>query len=176
MEKNKEKEETEIIQPSASFRHKFFMDSEKKKLEHPRKELWKWLFSYINPFKWKFVTFFILLLIGTLVTSITPLISANIIDLGIITGNAQYIIIMSTFYFGLLLVMAIITYFSQYGMGKRSQNITYEIRNDLFFKLQDMSLSYFDQTASGDIISITTNDVTLLNQLVGGQFIQIINN
>ncbi|MFX0000224.1 MAG: ABC transporter transmembrane domain-containing protein [Candidatus Hermodarchaeota archaeon] len=172
---NKEKEEVEIIQPSATHKPHFFMDSEKKKLEHPRRELWKWLFSYIKPFKWKFVTFFILLLIGTLITSITPLISANIIDLGIIAGNSQYIIVMSSFYFGLLLIMAIITYFSQFGMGKISQKITYEIRNDLFFKLQDMSLGYFDKRASGDIISITTNDVTLLNQLVGGQFVQIIN-
>jgi ABC-type multidrug transport system fused ATPase/permease subunit len=172
---NKEKEEAEIIQPSATHRSKFFMDLEKKKLEHPRRELWKWLFSYIKPFKWKFVAFFILLLIGTLITSITPLISANIIDLGIVAGNSQYIIVMSSIYFGLLLVMAIITYFSQFGMGKISQKITYEIRNNLFFKLQDMSLSYFDKRASGDIISITTNDVTILNQLVGGQFVQIIN-
>lgn len=172
---NKEKEEAEIIQPSATHRSKFFMDLEKKKLEHPRRELWKWLFSYIKPFKWKFLAFFILLLIGTLITSITPLISANIIDLGIVAGNSQYIIVMSSIYFGLLLVMAIITYFSQFGMGKISQKITYEIRNNLFFKLQDMSLSYFDKRASGDIISITTNDVTILNQLVGGQFVQIIN-
>jgi len=172
----KEKGEAEIIQPSATHRHKFFMDSKNQKLEHPRRELWKWLFSYIKPFKWKFVIFFILLLIGTLISSITPLISANIIDLGIVAGNSQYIIVMCSFYLGLLLVMAIITYFSQFGMGKISQKITYEIRNNLFFKLQDMSLSYFDKRASGDIISITTNDVTLLNQLVGGQFVQIINN
>ncbi|GAI95193.1 unnamed protein product, partial [marine sediment metagenome] len=76
----------------------------------------------------------------------------------------------------LLFFMAITTYISQYGMGKISQKVTYEVRNDLFFKLQDMSLNYFDQRPSGDIISITTNDVTQLNLLVGGQFVQIITN
>ncbi|MFX1288399.1 MAG: ABC transporter transmembrane domain-containing protein [Promethearchaeota archaeon] len=173
--KKDEKEEPEIIAPAASHRPRFFMDSKITKLEHPRRELWKWLFSYIKPFKWKFVTFFILLLFGTLITSITPVISASIIDLGIDSGNIQYIIYMTSFYFALLLVMAAITYYSSMGMGKISQKITYSIRNDLFFKLQDMSLNYFDKRASGDIISITTNDVTLLNQLVGGQFVQIIN-
>ena len=175
---NQKKEEVEIVQPSASQRRgpHFMMGSEKKKLEHPRKELWRWLFSYIKPFKWKFVVFFILLLIGTLISSITPIISANIIDLGIVAGNPQYIILMSSFYFTLLLGMALITYYSQFGMGKISQKVIFEIRNNLFFKLQDMSLSYFDKRPSGDIISITTNDVTLLNQLVGGQFVQIINN
>ena len=174
--KNKEKEETEIIQPSASQRPRFFMESGKTKLVHPRGTLWRWLFSYIKPYKWKFVTFFILLLFGTLITSITPIISANIIDRGIEAGDLQYIIYMTSFYFTLLLIMAAITYYSSMGMGKISQNITFSIRNNLFFKLQDMSLSYFDKRASGDIISITTNDVTLLNQLVGGQFVQIINN
>ncbi|MFX1593451.1 MAG: ABC transporter transmembrane domain-containing protein, partial [Promethearchaeota archaeon] len=71
-------------------------------------------------------------------------------------------------------IMAITNYFALYGMGKLSQKVTYQIRNDLFFKLQEMSLNYFDKKSSGQIISILTNDVTLLNQLVGGQFVQII--
>ena len=52
---DKEKEEAEIIQPSASHRPKFFMDTKNIKLEHPRNELWKWLFSYIKQFRLKFV-------------------------------------------------------------------------------------------------------------------------
>ncbi|MBY9018444.1 MAG: ABC transporter ATP-binding protein [Candidatus Lokiarchaeota archaeon] len=172
-QKEKE-EEKEIIQPRVGMHRHFMMDGEKSKLEHPRSELWKWLFSYLGRYKWKFLTFLILLLIGTLVTSVSPIISANIIDHGIVAEDSYYIIIMSTFYFSLLLFMAITTYFAQYGMGKISQRITFEIRNDLFYKLQDMSLSYFDKRSSGDIMSITTNDVTQLNQLVGGQFVSII--
>jgi len=173
-QKEKE-EEKEIIQPGVGGMHKgFMMDSGSSKLEHPRRELWKWLFSYLGQYKWKFITLLALLLLGTLVTSISPIISANIIDNGIVAKDSSYIVFMSTFYFSLLLVMAITTYFAQYGMGKLSQNITFEIRNNLFSKLQDMSLSYFDKRSSGDIMSITTNDVTLLNQLVGGQFVMVI--
>ena len=170
----KKEEEKKIIQPSAGMGRHFMMDSSTSKLEHPRRELWKWLFSYLGHYKWKFFTFLILLLIGTLMTSISPIISASIIDYGIVAKNSMYIVIMSTLYFSLLLFMAITTYFAQYGMGKISQKITFEVRNDLFYKLQDMSLSYFDKRSSGDIMSITTNDVTQLNQLVGGQFVSII--
>ncbi|TFF69332.1 MAG: ATP-binding cassette domain-containing protein [Promethearchaeota archaeon] len=169
-----DEEEKEIIQPNIRSRPHFMMGEGKSKLEHPRRVLWQWLFSYIKPFRMKFFLFLILLIIGSLISSITPLISASIIDNGIIASDSEYIIYMSTFYFALLFIMAVITYYSQYGMGKVSQSITFEVRNDLFFKLQDMSLTYFDRRSSGDIISITTNDVTLLNQLVGGQFIQII--
>ena len=172
--KNEEKEEKEIIQPSVGMHHRFTMDLGKSKLEHSRRELWKWLFSYLGRYRWKFVTFLVLLLVGTLITSISPIISKNIIDDGIKAKDFFYIINMSIFYFSLLLFMAITTYFAQYGMGKISQKITFEVRNDLFYKLQDMSLSYFDKRSSGDIMSITTNDVTQLNQLVGGQFVSII--
>jgi len=170
----KKEEEKEIIKPGVGMHRGFMMDSGKSKLEHSSRDLWKWLFSYLGRYKLKFISFLVLLLIGTLITSITPIISANLIDYGIVAKDITYIIYVTTFYFSLLVAMAITTYFAQYGMGKISQNITFEIRNDLFYKLQDMSLSYFDKRSSGDIMSITTNDVSQLNQLVGGQFVSII--
>ena len=171
---NHEEEQKEIIQPSASTRHRFMLEGDKSQLDHPRKELWKWLISYLKPMRRKFFVYFILLLIGTIITALSPIISANIIDNGIIAKNVDYIIVMSIIYLSLILFMANTNYFAQFGMGKISQKVTYQIRNDLFFKLQEMSLSYFDKKSSGNIISIMTNDVTLLNQLVGGQFVQII--
>ena len=173
-QENEEEEQQEIIQPSAGSHHKFMMDFEASDLQHSRSTLWRWLFSYLKPFRGKFSIYLIFLLMGTLITAITPLITLSIIEKGIIAGNIPFILMMSIIYFSLLLFMAITTYYSQYGMGKMSQRITYDIRNDLFYKLQDMSLAYFDQRSSGDIMSITTNDVTLLNQLVGGQFVGII--
>ncbi|MFX1573225.1 MAG: ABC transporter transmembrane domain-containing protein [Promethearchaeota archaeon] len=169
-----QEEQKEIIQPSASTRRRFMFDDEKAKLEYPRKKLWKWLFSYIKSSQRKFSLYFIFLLLGTVLSSVTPLLSASIIDKGIVGRNSDYILIMSTFYLLLMILMAISNYISQFGMGKISQRITFEIRNDIFFKLQEMSLSYFDKRSSGEIISIATNDVTILNQLVGGQFVQII--
>lgn len=171
---NHEEEQKEIIQPSASTRRRFMFEGDKSQLDHPRKDLWKWLISYLKPTRKKFFVYFILLLIGTVITALSPIISAIIIDKGIIVKNVNYIIVMSIIYFSLILLMANTNYFAQYGMGKISQKVTYQIRNDLFYKLQEMSLSYFDKKSSGNVISIMTNDVTLLNQLVGGQFVQII--
>jgi len=174
IEIEEEEERQEIIKPSTSGHHKFMMDFDSTELEHSRSTLWRWLFSYLKPFRTQFIIYLILLLIGTLITAVTPMITATIIDNGIIKSNIPFILIMSTIYFAGLLFIAITTYYSNYGMGRMSQRITYEIRNDLFYKLQDMSLTYFDQRSSGDIMSITTNDVTLLNQMVGGQLVAII--
>jgi len=172
--KSDDEETEEIIKPSASTRQRFMLEGDKSKLDHPRKELWRWLISYLKPQKLEFFLFFIFLLGATVISALSPIFSANIIDRGIVTKNAYYVVIMSGIFLLLVLIMAITNYFALYGMGKISQKVTYQIRNDLFFKLQDMSLNYFDKRSSGQIISILTNDVTLLNQLVGGQFVQII--
>ncbi len=175
-EEKKERKEIKINQPSiASHRRPSFGEG-KPDLEHPSKVLWKWMLSYLKSFKGKFVLYSILLLLGTIILTISPLVSAALIDNGIVARDPYYVIIMSALFLSLLVFMAITTYISQYGMGKISQEVTYRVRNDLFFKLQDMSLNYFDQRPSGDIISITTNDVTQLNLLIGGQFVQIITN
>ncbi|MFX1281859.1 MAG: ABC transporter ATP-binding protein [Promethearchaeota archaeon] len=173
-QQEEQEEEQEIIQPTAVNRPRFMFDFEGAVLENSRRTLWKWIISYLKPLKWQFFFFLVSLLVGTIISALTPAISAWIIDKGIIRGKMSYILIMSTIYLLLMLFLAITTYLAQYGMGKISQRVTFDIRNDLFFKLQDMSLAYFDRKSSGDVMSITTNDVTVLNQLVGGQFVQII--
>ena len=173
-QKFKKEPEKEIRQPMAGGHGRFLFDEDNKNLDNPRKILWKFLFSYLKPYRGSFILFTLLLLIGSGIQSISPIISANIIDFGVIAQNPQFVLNMSIFYLILMIFMAISTYISQYGMAKISQNVVYKVRNDLFFKLQDMSMTYFDQHPSGDIISITTNDIDQLNQLVGGQFVMII--
>lgn len=173
-QQEEQEEEQEIIQPTAVNRPRFMFDFEDIVLENSRSTLWKWIISYLKPLKLQFFFFLGSLLVGTIISALTPVISAQIIDKGIIRGKVSYILIMSIIYLLLMLFLAITTYLAQYGMGKISQRVTFDIRNDLFFKLQDMSLAYFDRKSSGDVMSITTNDVTVLNQLVGGQFAQII--
>jgi len=107
-------------------------DESDNKLDNPRNVLWKFLFSYLKPHRGSFILFIVLLLIGTSIMSLSPLISASIIDYGIIAQNAQYILSMATLYLFMMIFMAVSNYISQYGMGKVSQNVVFGIRNDLF--------------------------------------------
>ena len=136
LEKKEEHEEEQkvIIQPSASSRHKFMLESDKAKLDQPRKVLRKWLISYLKPYRLKFLLFLALLLIGTVITTISPLLSASIIDNGIVKGNITFIFELSIIYLFLMIIVAFSNYLSLFGMGKISQKVTFNIRNDLFFK------------------------------------------
>ncbi|MFW9987659.1 MAG: ABC transporter transmembrane domain-containing protein [Candidatus Odinarchaeota archaeon] len=170
---NDNKEE-DIIKPSASTRQRFMLEGDKSVLDHPRRKLWRWMISYLKPQKFKFFLFFFFLLLSTIISTLNPIFSANIIDKGIVAQDSNYVVIMCEIFLILIIIMSITNYFALYGMGKISQKVTFQIRNDLFYKLQDMSLNYYDKRSSGQILSTLTNDVTLLNQLVGGQLVQII--
>ncbi|MEX2681155.1 MAG: ABC transporter ATP-binding protein, partial [Candidatus Sigynarchaeota archaeon] len=146
----------------------------KAKLEHPRNVLWRWIFSYIGKHKAQWIFFAILIITGTFAMTFTSLISRQIIDEGIGEKNVRLIEMLALVYITIAVSMAIVNYIGMYGMGKIGQHIIYNVRSDLIGKLQSMSMAYFDKKLSGDIISITTNDVDQLNNLVGGQLVQII--
>lgn len=56
-----------------------------------------------------------------------------------------------------------------------SQGTMLRIRNELFRKMEALPIKYFDTHAHGDIMSVYTNDVDTLRQLLGQSIPQIIN-
>lgn len=125
--------------------------------------------KYILPYKWPvFVSFFFLLLnralmlafplflkyvIDTFITSPGPasaegIRSAGILLLVIIAGQVltRYAQIYITFYVG--------------------QKVMYDLRREIFAHLQKLSLSYFDKTPVGRLVTRVTSDVQSLNQLL----------
>lgn len=146
----------------------------KAKLEHPRKVLWRWIFSYIGKHKARWLAFAALIIAGTLAMTFTSVLSRQIIDDGIVASEVRVLETLALLYITIASTTAILTYVGTCGMGRIGQDIIYSIRGDLIGKLQGMSMAYFDKRLSGDIISITTNDVDQLNNLVGGQLVGII--
>lgn len=143
-------------------------------LNFKRKTLWNWIFSYIGRRKKRFISLVVLLIIASVITAVNPMIIRNIIDNGIASGNLDYLRRWSLALTGMLAFVFVANYLGYYGLNKISQEMVFHMRNDVFGRLQRMSLEYFDKKSSGDIISITTNDVDQLSNLIGGQFVQII--
>lgn len=79
---------------------------------------------------------------------------------------------------GILLACYILYAFSSFTiyaiMVFVAEKVGYEIRKDLFSKIQDLKISYFDQNKSGDIMSKITNDVNNITILLSQNFAPII--
>lgn len=59
-------------------------------------------------------------------------------------------------------------------MVRAAQRVVSDIRRDLFAHIQMLSLSYFDSTRSGDIMSFFTNDVDTVSEALNNSFANVI--
>lgn len=83
----------------------------------------------------------------------------------------------------IFLVKNVVKYFANFISATLQQNIIKSIRDKVFAKLSSISLDYFSKSRQGNIISILTNDVEVLNNTtiinslnVLREFIQVIIN
>ena len=60
-------------------------------------------------------------------------------------------------------------------MAKIAQGTPKRLRDDLFFHMQTLTIKYFDSHAHGDIMSVYTNDIDTLRQLISQSLPQLVN-
>jgi ATP-binding cassette, subfamily B, bacterial MsbA len=65
-----------------------------------------------------------------------------------------------------LMIRAVFEYFQSYIMSDVGQKVIRDVRNQIYDKLQSLSLDYFTQKRSGELISRITNDVKLIENAV----------
>lgn len=135
----------------------------------------------IKNYKWRFMAVFVLILIAalcmvrfslfmqTLIDSyVTPLLAAKNPEFsGLAHAIFQLIII------GIIGVASTYTYNRL--MVYVGQGTMRRIRIDLFTHMESLPIKYFDTHAHGDIMSIYTNDVDTLRQLIGQSIPQVVN-
>ena len=135
----------------------------------------------IKNYKWRFMAVFVLILIAalcmvrfslfmqTLIDSyVTPLLAAKNPEFsGLANAIFQLIII------GIIGVASTYTYNRL--MVYVGQGTIRRIRIDLFTHMESLPIKYFDTHAHGDIMSIYTNDVDTLRQLIGQSIPQVVN-
>uniref|UniRef100_UPI004025AC5B ABC transporter transmembrane domain-containing protein n=2 Tax=Gemmiger TaxID=204475 RepID=UPI004025AC5B len=60
-------------------------------------------------------------------------------------------------------------------MAKIAQGTLKRLRDDLFVHMQTLPIKYFDSHAHGDIMSVYTNDIDTLRQLISQSLPQLVN-
>ena len=98
---------------------------------------------------------------------ITPLLSADTPDFGpLATAIAR----VACFY----AIGVIATYTYNRIMINVSQGTLRNLRNDMFATMETLPIKYFDTHAHGDIMSIYTNDIDTLRQMISQSFPQLL--
>ena len=127
------------------------------------KELIQRLIPYIFQKKIYFFSVIILFIISSILYLASPMFFAiGINELIKPHPNQKIVIIAAIGYLVLLILEWIMTYFADITEGKLSAYIIYALRKDLFTKVNDHDLSFYDKNKTGLIMSRITNDTSEL--------------
>jgi ATP-binding cassette, subfamily B, bacterial len=107
-------------------------------------------------------------------TLVAPLMIAYTIDTYIRTRNTQGLARYSLFLACIYLFGVAASYVQFRTMGSVGRRVLFRLRNQLFLKLQELPLAFFNQNKSGDLISRINNDTDKLNQFVSQGLMQFI--
>jgi ABC-type multidrug transport system fused ATPase/permease subunit len=132
------------------------------------------VYSYLRPY-WKltagaYATLLIVLVLNILV----PQFIRWIIDTGIDGKNVAVLGWSVLSLLGLTLIKGVFNYFQGIWSETASQNVAFDLRNEIQQKLTTLSFSFHDQTETGELLSRAVQDVERIRFLTGRATLRIL--
>lgn len=120
----------------------------------------------LRQFKISVILIIVFTLLQTLSELLLPTIMADIVDQGVINENIPYIFKLG---FVMLIVAGIgvtCAMLTSYHSAKTSSGLSMNLREEVFSKVQRISLRDFDEIGTASLITRTTNDVTQIQNVL----------
>lgn len=140
------------------------------------KNLLKRVLAYALPYRWLIAGTLLLILVGTGLNLVMPLILRDLIDNAIPNGDLRRLLWLSA---GLLLMPAlngVVSVLQRRLNSRIGEGVIYDLRVGLFSHLQRMSLRFFTNTKLGELISRLNNDVVGAQTAISNTLVGIVTN
>lgn len=113
-------------------------------------------------------------LANSLINLTAPLLIAHVVDTYIITKQFGGVVTFTLILLGLYLVGLFTSYAQTRLMGGMGQRILFKLRTNIFGKLQELPVAFFNANKTGDLISRINNDTDKLNQFFSQTLVQFV--
>lgn len=131
------------------------------------------LLRYLNPYKFHVLIAFICVLISTGATLAGSYMLRPIIN-GLVENADLWSLALSLGYMAAIYLAGVIaSYAQQRLMIWVSQSVLKNIRDDLFRKLQNLPVRYYDTHSNGELMSRFMNDVDAIGEMMNNSVIQL---
>jgi len=140
----------------------------------------KHLLRYILQFKFQFLIVILFTFLTNLFQLIGPYLSGLAVDeidiskKEVKTIDLELVLYYCLLMFGFYVISCILSLIINYLMINVSKKIIYQMRKDLFNKLLDLPIKFFDSTKTGDIISRMSYDIDTINTSLSSDVVAII--
>ncbi|HEY6804459.1 MAG TPA: ABC transporter ATP-binding protein [Pyrinomonadaceae bacterium] len=123
------------------------------------------LLRYLKPYVRFLVPALILTLVLNLLGVLQPKFTQYAIDWYILPRKLDGLLLLVLLYFGAQLFRFIFSYFQSILLNSVGQYVMFDIRRELYDKLQHQEIAYYDRNPVGRIMTRLTSDVDALNEL-----------
>ena len=140
------------------------------------RELLLRVLSYAREYWWHIAGMLVTILLGTGLSLLTPLIFRNMIDVVIPAKDTNRLILLGV---ALLLIPALnggINVIQRRLNSTVGEGVIYDLRSSLFARLQRMSLRFFTNTKTGELMSRLNNDVVGAQNAISNTIVNIVTN
>lgn len=140
--------------------------TDEKPVEVQTSTLLKWFLKILAPMK---LTILAIILISTVsigLNMITPYLSKLIIDNGIMAMDANALAFYTILTILAIAAGALLTAFRRYLTAYLNQKLLFDLRRKTFQHLMEIDVHYVTQRPSGRLISLVTNDIAAIGEIV----------
>jgi ATP-binding cassette subfamily B protein len=131
------------------------------------------LLRYLKPYRATVAGVSILVVLSTVLTLAGPLLIGIAVDRFIIPGDLSGLLRLGIMLLVVYIAASATTMVYGVIMVNISQKLIMNIRSDLFGHVQKLSMAYFDQHVSGDLMSRITNDTEAINRVLSNGLVQL---
>jgi ATP-binding cassette subfamily B multidrug efflux pump len=146
-------------------------DPDARTYEYSDSTLLKRMVGYLFAYRALFALVTILTGVSIALSVWTPFVLKQAIDVDFPSGVISSVATTAMIYIVLQIIMWVVNYGSGYLMALMGQRAVYDIRQELYTHIQEVSEEFHDHSSSGRVISRLTNDVDRMSELLGGELI-----
>ena len=140
------------------------------------KGTFKKLMGYVGKYKGSLVLVAVCLLISSVASVATSYLLKPLLNDYIIPGDFPGLFKMLLVMGGMYLLSSLCSFAYARIMVHVAQHTVAALRQDLFNRLQQLPVSYYDRHQSGDLMSRFTNDIDTVSEMLNSSFASIISN
>jgi ATP-binding cassette, subfamily B, multidrug efflux pump len=132
------------------------------------------LMRYLKPYIYLIIPALVLTIILNIVGNVQPLFTKNAIDGFITTRQTDGLWIFIAAFLGIFVLRFIFAYIQENLLNRVGQRVMFDLRTEIYTKLQRQEVAYYDKYPVGRIITRITSDVDSLNELFTSGVIDVL--
>jgi len=120
---------------------------------------WRRIMQFARPYRRLIVAFLVLVVGGSSLVVVTPLLLQRLVDDGVIPGNRTVVIQLALVVAVLAFVEAGITLAQRWFSSRIGEGLIYDLRTRVFSHVQKQPIAFFTRAQTGALVSRLNNDV-----------------